>query len=108
MTFCNHINEYFGITGQFIVKDVKPSTEGDSLKVKVKVRVNLHGILTVSSATLVLKQEASDQESNEQDTNAGSEAMETESQKMESNGSTNTQNSPENSQENHVGNEVRK
>ncbi|RZF35699.1 hypothetical protein LSTR_LSTR009567 [Laodelphax striatellus] len=36
--------------GQFVVKDVKPTSSGDSAKVKVKVRVNLHGILTVTSA----------------------------------------------------------
>ena len=91
------------------MKDVKPSAEGDSLKVKVKVRINLHGILTVSSATLVLKQDAAEQESLEQqDSNSVPEAMETESQKAESNGSTNQQNSAENSQENHIGNEVRK
>jgi hypothetical protein len=89
------------------VKDVKPSSDGESLKVKVKVRVNLHGILTVSSASLVLKQDALEQDSNEQD-NVGPEAMETEPQKNESNGSANEQQGQaENSQENHVGNEVR-
>lgn len=90
--------------GQFIVKDVKPSADGESLKVKVKVRVNLHGILTISSATLVLKQDASEQDLNEQD-NTGSEAMETEPQKNEANGTTNQQGQTENSQENHIGNE---
>lgn len=89
------------------MKDVKPSADGESLKVKVKVRVNLHGILTVSSASLVVKQDASEQDSNEQDS-VGSEAMETEGQKNETNGSENEQQAQaENSQENHVGNEVR-
>ncbi|KAJ9601801.1 hypothetical protein L9F63_000029, partial [Diploptera punctata] len=68
--------------GQFIVKDVKPSAEGDSLKVKVKVRINLHGILTISSATLLWKQNLKNQNLN------GS-----------------NQNATENSQENHIGNE---
>lgn len=90
--------------GQFIVKDVKPSADGESLKVKVKVRVNLHGILTISSATLVLKQDASEQDLNEQE-NTGSDAMETEPQKNEANGTTNQQGQTENSQENHIGNE---
>ncbi|PSN34539.1 Heat shock 70 kDa protein 4 [Blattella germanica] len=92
--------------GQFIVKDIKPSAEGESVKVKVKVRVNLHGILTISSATLVLKQDAADQESAEQeDGNTGSEAMETETQKTDSNGSPNQHNQADNAQENHIGNE---
>lgn len=91
--------------GQFVVKDVKPSPEGESVKVKVKVRVNLHGILMISSASLVLKQDASEQDTNEQE-NVGPEAMETEAQKNEANGSANQQQGQtENSQENHIGNE---
>jgi hypothetical protein len=93
--------------GQFIVKDVKPSPEGESVKVKLKVRVNIHGILTISSASLVLKQDASEQDANELE-NVGSDAMETEQQKNEANGSANEQQGQaENSQENHIGNEVR-
>lgn len=90
------------------MKDVKPSPEGESVKVKVKVRVNLHGILTISSASLVLKQDASEQDTNEQD-NVGPEAMDTEAQKNEVNGSANQQQQgqTENSQANHIGNEVR-
>jgi hypothetical protein len=97
----------FLFLGQFIVKDVKPSSDGESVKVKVKVRVSLHGILTVSSASLILKHDGSEQESNEQD-NVGPEAMETEPQKNEVNGSENQQQGQaENIQENHTGNEVR-
>jgi hypothetical protein len=93
--------------GQFIVKDVKPSQEGESVKVKVKVRMNIHGILTISSASLVLKQDASEQDTNEPE-NIGSDAMETETQKNEANGSANEQQGQtDNSQENHIGNEVR-
>lgn len=89
------------------MKDVKPSPEGESVKVKVKVRVNLHGILTISSASLVLKQDASEQDTNEQD-GVGPEAMDTEAQKNEVNGSANQQQGQtENSQANHIGNEVR-
>ncbi|XP_049861111.1 heat shock 70 kDa protein 4 [Schistocerca gregaria] len=51
--------------GQFIVKDVKPTPEGESQKVKVKVRVNLHGILLISSASLTEKKEATEQDSQE-------------------------------------------
>jgi len=39
--------------GTWIIKDVKPSAEGKAQKVKVKVRINLHGIMTISSASLI-------------------------------------------------------
>ncbi|XP_072486137.1 heat shock 70 kDa protein 4 [Notamacropus eugenii] len=37
----------------FLVQKVTPQTDGSSSKVKVKVRVNVHGIFSVSSASLV-------------------------------------------------------
>lgn len=43
--------------GQFTVRDVKPTADGASQKVKVKARVNLHGIFNISSATLLEKSE---------------------------------------------------
>ncbi|KAL0994745.1 hypothetical protein UPYG_G00126610 [Umbra pygmaea] len=39
--------------GQFMVQKVVPQANGESSKVKVKVRVNVHGIFSVSSASLV-------------------------------------------------------
>uniref|UniRef100_A0A1B6FPX4 Uncharacterized protein n=1 Tax=Cuerna arida TaxID=1464854 RepID=A0A1B6FPX4_9HEMI len=54
--------------GQFTVKDVKPTPEGESAKVKVKVRVNLHGILTISGASLVEKLPASENDNNDEQT----------------------------------------
>lgn len=48
------------IVGQFTVKDVKPTPDGESAKVKVKVRINLHGILAINSASLVEKLPASE------------------------------------------------
>ncbi|CAH0560766.1 unnamed protein product [Brassicogethes aeneus] len=45
--------------GTWIVKDIKPNTDGKAQKVKVKVRVNLHGIMTVSSASLYEAKDAS-------------------------------------------------
>ncbi|KAJ7997211.1 hypothetical protein DPEC_G00226620 [Dallia pectoralis] len=39
--------------GQFLVQKVVPQANGESSKVKVKVRVNIHGIFSVSSASLV-------------------------------------------------------
>lgn len=40
-------------TGQFFIQKVVPQASGESSKVKVKVRVNIHGIFSVSSASLV-------------------------------------------------------
>ena len=39
--------------GSFTVKNVLPGADGESQKVKLKVRVNLHGVFTVASATLL-------------------------------------------------------
>ena len=43
--------------GQFEIGEVKPLADGGNQKVKVKVRVNLHGIFVVSSANYVEKHE---------------------------------------------------
>ena len=42
-------------SGTFTIGKVVPTAEGEASKVKVKVRVNIHGIFSVSSATLVEK-----------------------------------------------------
>ncbi|PWA22797.1 heat shock 70 kDa protein 4a [Gambusia affinis] len=39
--------------GQFLIQNVVPRASGESSKVKVKVRVNVHGVFSVSSAALV-------------------------------------------------------
>uniref|UniRef100_A0A3P9LFJ9 Heat shock protein 4a n=1 Tax=Oryzias latipes TaxID=8090 RepID=A0A3P9LFJ9_ORYLA len=39
--------------GQFLIQNVVPQATGESAKVKVKVRVNIHGVFSVSSASLV-------------------------------------------------------
>jgi len=41
--------------GRFSIKDVVPSKEGESSKIKVKVRLSIHGILNVVNASLVEK-----------------------------------------------------
>lgn len=41
---------------QFHIQGVKPGTQGEAQKVKVKVRLNLHGVFQVVSATLMEKQ----------------------------------------------------
>uniref|UniRef100_A0A673Y808 Heat shock protein 4b n=1 Tax=Salmo trutta TaxID=8032 RepID=A0A673Y808_SALTR len=54
--------------GQFVIQKVVPQASGESSKVKVKVRVNIHGIFSVSSASLVEVQK----------TEEGEEPMDTE------------------------------
>ncbi|XP_075164308.1 heat shock protein 70Cb isoform X2 [Haematobia irritans] len=45
------------IIGRWTIKDVKPNEKGDYSEVKVKVRINHHGIVLISSASLVDKKE---------------------------------------------------
>lgn len=42
-------------TGRFVVNGVQPQASGENSKVKVKVRVNIHGVFNVSSASMVEK-----------------------------------------------------
>ncbi|RXN11354.1 heat shock 70 kDa 4L-like isoform X1 [Labeo rohita] len=44
------------VSGRFTIQNVMAQPDGDSSKVKVKVRVNMHGIFSVSSASLIEKQ----------------------------------------------------
>lgn len=48
--------------GQFLIQKVVPQASGESSKVKVKVRVNIHGIFSVSSASLVEVQKCDETE----------------------------------------------
>ncbi|GAB1597837.1 heat shock 70 kDa protein 4-like [Argonauta hians] len=41
--------------GSFKIKDVVPQANGEKSKLKIKLRVNIHGIFTVASASLVEK-----------------------------------------------------
>ncbi|CAH0717215.1 unnamed protein product, partial [Brenthis ino] len=50
--------------GQWNIRDVQPTAEGESQKVKLKVRVNIHGVVTVASASLVEKKQDSAQSEN--------------------------------------------
>uniref|UniRef100_A0A8C2CJ09 Heat shock protein 4b n=1 Tax=Cyprinus carpio TaxID=7962 RepID=A0A8C2CJ09_CYPCA len=76
--------------GQYVIQKVIPQASGESSKVKVKVRVNVHGIFSVSSASLVEVQKSEEEEEsmdteqstekdNEEDgeKKAGTEEMET-------------------------------
>ena len=46
---------FFLSVGKFSVQNIVPSPDGDSSKVKVKVRMDIHGIFSVCSAQLVEK-----------------------------------------------------
>ncbi|XP_063046115.1 heat shock 70 kDa protein 4b [Engraulis encrasicolus] len=48
--------------GQYVIQKVVPQATGESSKVKVKVRMNVHGIFSVSSASLVEMQKSEDAE----------------------------------------------
>lgn len=39
--------------GNFLIQNVVPQESGESAKVKVKVRVNVHGVFSVASASLI-------------------------------------------------------
>lgn len=55
--YCNpdsvpHSNK---MIGRFTVKNVKPTAEGEAMKVMVKLRINLHGIFSVSQVSEYLQ-----------------------------------------------------
>lgn len=52
----------FLVLGRFIVQNVSAQKDGEKSKVKVKVRVNTHGIFTISTASMVEKVPAEEKE----------------------------------------------
>lgn len=86
----------FSTVGQWNIRDVQPTPEGESQKVKLKVRVNIHGIINVASASLVeKKQDAAQNDSIEMDN--ANENQNNQEAPMETNGaSQEQQNGPEN------------
>lgn len=67
-------------SGTWVVKDVCPGADGKAQKVKVKVRINLHGIMNVSSASLIESKEAVEPDTPEdggQQSKQGDEGMDT-------------------------------
>lgn len=68
------------IIGKWHIKDVKPNEKGELQEVKVKVRINHHGIVLISSASLVDKKEvdeiqAAAEEQQQQTQTAGDQAQ---------------------------------
>lgn len=53
----NMINRFY-FSGQFTIKDVKPTPEGESSKIKVKARINIHGIVSIIGACLIEKKDS--------------------------------------------------
>nr|URW69964.1 heat shock protein [Bemisia tabaci] len=39
--------------GEYCIKNIKPTAQGGTQKVKLKIRINIHGIVSVSSASLI-------------------------------------------------------
>ncbi|XP_021184661.2 97 kDa heat shock protein isoform X2 [Helicoverpa armigera] len=83
--------------GQWHIRDVQPTAEGESQKVKLKVRVNIHGIITVASASLVEKKQDAAQNDNIEMENAN-ENSQGQDAAMDTNGAAQDQqqNGPEN------------
>lgn len=71
--------------GTWVVKDIRPASDGKPQKVKVKVRINLHGIMTVSSASLIEAKESTEPET-PQDTQEAQETPADQQQQQQSNG----------------------
>uniref|UniRef100_A0A8C3ATC1 Heat shock protein 4b n=1 Tax=Cyclopterus lumpus TaxID=8103 RepID=A0A8C3ATC1_CYCLU len=69
--------------GQFLIQKVIPQASGESSKVKVKVRVNIHGIFSVSSASLVEVQKSDETEEPMETEQANDKDGETLSSKMQ-------------------------
>lgn len=76
---------------------MQPTPEGESQKVKLKVRVNIHGIITIASASLVEKKQDASQSENIEMENVNENAQGSQETPMETNGSSqDQQNGPEN------------
>ncbi|GBP59517.1 97 kDa heat shock protein [Eumeta japonica] len=82
--------------GQWNIKDVQPTPEGESQKVKLKVRVNIHGIITVASASLVEKKQDSNQDENNEMEGSNENNQNTQESPMETNGADRQPNGPDN------------
>lgn len=54
------------VIGRWTIKDIKPNERGEHSEVKVKVRINHHGIVLISNASLVDKKEVEESSSNSQ------------------------------------------
>uniref|UniRef100_A0A6B2EDD3 Putative heat shock 70 kDa protein 4-like isoform x3 n=1 Tax=Phlebotomus kandelakii TaxID=1109342 RepID=A0A6B2EDD3_9DIPT len=46
--------------GRWVIRDIKPNSAGESQEVKVKIRINQNGIISITSATLTEKKDKDD------------------------------------------------
>ncbi|XP_031834751.1 heat shock protein 70Cb isoform X2 [Nomia melanderi] len=69
--------------GVFVIRNIKPTPEGESSKVKVKVRINLNGLFTVTSASLIEKRELTQQEKEEEEKQHQQQQQQQQQQNME-------------------------
>lgn len=119
---CGFHQCYFFFKGKFTVDKVVPQPTGEATKVKVKVRVNINGLFSVSSASLTEKIEAAEEPmevdkatngpTGEQDATKGSEGgtdgetQQQQQQPQQQGESKNEQKSNERSEEKEKTNEV--
>jgi heat shock protein len=75
--YCGELPYPDPFVGRWHIKDVKPNGNGESQEVKIKVRVNNHGVLLISSATMVEKKEVENENPNNDTAEAQTEPMET-------------------------------
>ncbi|XP_039745740.1 97 kDa heat shock protein isoform X2 [Pararge aegeria] len=87
--------------GQWHIREVQPTAEGESQKVKLKVRVNIHGIITVASASLVEKKQQDPSQNESVEMENSNEAQGNQEAPMETNGGQDQQqqNGPENQED---------
>ncbi|XP_078407150.1 heat shock 70 kDa protein 4-like [Cetorhinus maximus] len=69
--------------GHFTIQKVVPQTDGSSSKVKVKVRVNIHGVFSVSSASLVEVQKCEETDDVPMETDQSQTNLKEEESKMQ-------------------------
>ncbi|XP_049865586.1 heat shock 70 kDa protein 4 isoform X2 [Pectinophora gossypiella] len=90
------------LIGQWHIRDIQPTADGECQKVKLKVRVNIHGIITVASASLVEKKQESAQSQNDNVDmeNSNENGQNSQEAPMETNGTQEQQpNGPDNQEE---------
>lgn len=61
--------------GTFSVRDVKPTEAGEASKVKVKVRMSIHGVFFIKSASMIEKLPGPPEESMETDKPQNSDSV---------------------------------
>ncbi|XP_071951442.1 97 kDa heat shock protein-like [Antedon mediterranea] len=76
-TKTNNFNYHDLNIGKFKILNVKPAFDGECSKVKVKVRIDGHGIFTVSSASMMEKLAPSEEAADEADKKESETPMET-------------------------------